>query len=404
LNSKIEFKEKFLQNDLSKTLEQEKNEYKEIQKNYHTMLSNETKDSIGIITNFSPQTGPGRYAYQLFREIKKTKKTDLVLCTESPEKEYDPEICVVFGKKYPLFSKTLNAYYIYPKKIPEFKLYHATNHFLGRIAETKKPCIVSILDLYFTESNKHSPFFSRLLAKKAIEHAKKAEAIITLSETAKKQICEKIGLHEDKVFVTYMGVDFVKFKPYNKEFSRKKTSLPLDKKIILYVGSEREVRENSENVVKSFHEVHKKQKDILLVKIGKKSSHITVLIKQLELEKNIVRIERAPEKLLQYYYASADVFLGLDMESGYSLAVLESMACGTPVLCSDREQFNEIIGSKGMTADPLNPTDISAKLLRLLEEPEKLAKMSKCGLELVRQYSWNKTAMQTLKVYDKVGE
>lgn len=354
--------------------------------------------SIGLITNFPFNTGLGRYAFELFNHLNKKTDIKLVYCNGND----DFGNLKIDGINFPVLKKTLNAFFVYPPKIPDFDLYHATNQFLSRVVKFKRPCIVTALDLFFVKSRKNSPFLGRFLMKHALKHLHSADRIITISNSAKKTLIEYLGLDENKIDVTYLGVDLKKFRQYDKINSRKKLKLPLDKKIIFNIGSESDYRKNAITVIKSFYEAQKLNKDLFLVKEGKLDKKIDNLIKNLNIEKGVIRLGVAKSELLPLYYSAADLYVNLDLETGFNLPVLESAACGTPTICSSNDQASEIIKNNCLLTDPLNIQEIKLNILTILKDDDLREKLIKKGKIMTKKYTWEKTANETLKIYKKV--
>jgi glycosyltransferase involved in cell wall biosynthesis len=82
--------------------------------------------------------------------------------------------------------------------------------------------------------------------------------------------------------------------------------------------------------------------------------------------------------------------------------VVEAMACGTPVVTSNTSSLPEAAGEAGLLVDPYDAEAIAGAMLRVLEEPELARELNQRGLERARRFSWEKTALETIAVYEKV--
>jgi glycosyltransferase involved in cell wall biosynthesis len=235
-----------------------------------------------------------------------------------------------------------------------------------------------------------------------LKYLKRCERIIAISEDTKKDIVRLLGVGPKKIDVIYLGVDRSFYKPKPKLRSRKKLNLPLNKKLILNFGSDTDYRKNVETVIKSFYEIQKKEPDSVLVRIGKVDKKITKLVKKLGIERKIIRINRVSESGMPYYYSAADVYLCLDIETGFGLPILESMSCGTPVVCSNTGAFPEVVGSSGFLVNPMNANEVAKDVLKIFSNKKLTGRMISGGLKRVKQFSWKKMADETLKVYKKV--
>ncbi len=84
---------------------------------------------------------------------------------------------------------------------------------------------------------------------------------------------------------------------------------------------------------------------------------------------------------------------------GFGLPVLEAMACGTPVIASDRSALPELIGDAGVLVNPESVESLSEAVAGLLGDPERRRALGRRGLERSRRFSWADTAERTLAVY-----
>jgi glycosyltransferase involved in cell wall biosynthesis len=96
---------------------------------------------------------------------------------------------------------------------------------------------------------------------------------------------------------------------------------------------------------------------------------------------------------------SASMFLFPSLYEGFGLPILEAMACGVPVVTSDRGAMREVAGSAALLADPLDPEAIAAQMARLVEEPGLAERLAALGRERAALFRWETTARETLAVY-----
>ena len=98
-------------------------------------------------------------------------------------------------------------------------------------------------------------------------------------------------------------------------------------------------------------------------------------------------------------YAGAHCLAFPSLYEGFGLPVLEAMACGTPVACSNRSSLPEIVGDSALTFDPEDSDTIRDALVRLLTDPDLHRRLSRAGLQRAKDYTWQRTASETLGVY-----
>lgn len=221
---------------------------------------------------------------------------------------------------------------------------------------------------------------------------KNVDAIITISETSRKDICRFLGISPDKVFVTYLAPRSI-FKPFTVDGSltsvQKKYSLPSS--FALYVGDVN-YNKNIPNLVKAC-ELAK----IPLVIAGKQA----IQLQDLDLDhpelshlkninwKGVVRLGYVDDDDLVKIYNLASVYVQPSFYEGFGLPVLEAIECGTPVVATRIQCLVEVLGNSFDYVDANDPKDVARGILN----PNK-------NIKLPRTYSWKKTGKETLKVYN----
>ncbi len=100
-------------------------------------------------------------------------------------------------------------------------------------------------------------------------------------------------------------------------------------------------------------------------------------------------------------YRAAAVFVFASEYEGFGLNPLEAMACGTPVISSNRSSLPEVVGEGGMLIDP-TPPEIARALVEVLNDPQLQTSLSQRGVEQARRFSWQETARQTVQSYRDV--
>ena len=106
-----------------------------------------------------------------------------------------------------------------------------------------------------------------------------------------------------------------------------------------------------------------------------------------------------PEADLPGLYAAATVFVFPSLYEGFGLPVLEAMACGTPVICSNSSSLPEVGGDAVVTVDPRDAMALAAALARVLDDPRLRGDLSAKGLVQAGRFSWEDTARRTLDLY-----
>lgn len=288
---------------------------------------------------------------------------------------------------------------------------HLPNHHLGRYGNfLKKPFIVTVHDLirYFdwkgyTVSIHKPNFRDSFYLGLDYRGISKAAKIIAVSHYTKKDLIKHLGIPEEKITVVYEGVDHRIFKP-----TQGLRLIP--DPYILYVGSEHP-RKNLASLLNAFKKVkeEKRFENLKLVKVGKGGGREADFRKQtlntiqaLGLEKEVIFTEFVSEEELLVYYSGAECFVFTSLFEEFGLTLLEAMACGCPVIASNRTSVPEIVGGAGLLIVPYNVDDISSAIREVLSNESLRKELSKKGIERSSQFSWRKAAEETMKVYEEV--
>jgi glycosyltransferase involved in cell wall biosynthesis len=106
---------------------------------------------------------------------------------------------------------------------------------------------------------------------------------------------------------------------------------------------------------------------------------------------------------LHHFYGACDVMAYPSFYEGFGLPILEAMACGRAVACSNTSAMPEVADSAALLFDPSSVSEMVTSLRDLLLNPELRARMERLGTQRASLFSWEKTAAQTLDVYYAVS-
>jgi len=221
----------------------------------------------------------------------------------------------------------------------------------------------------------------------------KATKIIAISESTKQDIL-RIYPHIDasKIEVVYLSHSI-------KPAAIAKLALP--KNYILFVGN-RSIYKNFIFFLNAVAPILKANTDLFVVCAGgnKFNAEELQLIKQLNVSNQLIQ-QNFEDYELAAYYSSAKCFVFASEYEGFGIPVLESMACGCPVVLANHSSFPEVAGDAGVYFELHNEADLKDKVLSLIENDELRDEYVQKSLEQVKKFSWHRTAKECLKVYQK---
>jgi alpha-1,3-rhamnosyl/mannosyltransferase len=137
----------------------------------------------------------------------------------------------------------------------------------------------------------------------------------------------------------------------------------------------------------------------------KNRSRVEAVISALELDDRVFRPGVVPESDLPGLFAGADAFLYPTLYEGFGLPVVEAMACGVPVLTSSTSALQEIAGGYAYLVDPMDVDAIARGIVDLATDPSRRTEFADLGKRRARDFSWDRAAEQTLRVYaEALGE
>lgn len=269
-----------------------------------------------------------------------------------------------------------------------------------------KPFVVTIHDLIMQhyprkEASTHGPiwhFIKDKIGRLVLRHAaRKARKIITPSMFSKQDIVQTLGVLEEKVVVTYLGVaeDAV---PNKKTFSEPNIQKPY----VLYVGNAYP-HKNLEGLLQAWYIFEQTYgSDYTLVLAGKenyfyKKIQQSVAAKQC---KNVVFTGFVGDTDLDGLYAQAELFVFPSLYEGFGLPPLEAMARGVPVVSSNRACMPEILGEGVVYVDPEDYEAVAEGMRTVLKDSDVRFRLTQKAKKELERYSWDKCAKKTLGVYE----
>jgi glycosyltransferase involved in cell wall biosynthesis len=282
--------------------------------------------------------------------------------------------------------------------------YHAT---MVPAPWSPRPLILTIL----CSSNwTHPEFYEKSvvwrlnkLLDRGLQQAKK---VLCISKFLVEEVHQTAGVPYGSMSVSYMGVG-PEFSPRDKEASKRlvEVKYSICAPYFLFIGQQQE-RKNVFRVIEAYAQFRQMAGDgpdlPRLVIVGREPSMndpIFDTIQSNNVGDHTTRILYVPFAEVPELYCGADALLFPSLWEGFGLPIIESMACGTPVITSTATCLPEIAGDAALVVNPESAEEIAQAILRLHLEPELRSRLVREGFTRARIFSWEACAVATLEAY-----
>jgi glycosyltransferase involved in cell wall biosynthesis len=214
-----------------------------------------------------------------------------------------------------------------------------------------------------------------------------AKAIITVSNSSKKELHDILGISNDKISVVYNAVASI----FEDKQDEKDINSPIDGDYVLTVSSHHP-RKNYKRLIEAFKLIN--NKNLKLCIVGNVNKHFSDV--DIEVDENVIFVQNLDDLELKNYYRHASLFVFPSVYEGFGIPIIEAMQFNVPVCVSDIPVFHEICGDNAAYFDPFSVNDIKNKIIDSLKVP---VKTKDTNLE---SYSWQKGASiisELIKIY-----
>ncbi|MBI3941603.1 MAG: glycosyltransferase family 4 protein [Chloroflexi bacterium] len=284
-------------------------------------------------------------------------------------------------------------------------LFHATEHLLPPLG--KIPTVFTFHDaIYALFPAYHLPLNRLFLGLMMPRFLRRADAVIAVSESSKRDAVRLYRIAPDRIRVIYEGVDPL-YRPVwdmakLAEVCRK---CALPSAFILFVGTI-EPRKNLATLFEAYQQLRRAGYQQKLVVAGRQGwLHQSTFdrLKALGLEHEVIFAGYVASEDLPALYSLATVFAFPSLYEGFGLPPLEAMACGCPVLSSNTSSLPEVCGQAALLVPPTDVQALAQALARMLDDPGLRGDLRARGLAQAGRFTWERTARQTLEVYEYIA-
>lgn len=378
-----------------------------------TILNPEKGEAIGV----------GHYTYQLIRHLLEIdKENEYIIFFDFRVREKDvkkftrPNVKIKFYpfsdyKKYlpGAYSEILGTATLAKENLD---ILHSTSP-LSRIPVAYRgKCVVTFHDLAMYKVP-HSFSAVKTAHDKAVYNlmVKKADKIIAVSESTKKDLEDIFKVPEEKIKVIYSGLDKRFFETPAIDPQKVLGKYDVTKKYILFLGTIEPVK-NVSRLLEAFvlfKENYKKQFkkfDYQLVLAGKRgwlSKEYPQIAKDLGIGKDVVFTGYIIGDELVPLFKSSQFFVMPSLYEGFGMTVLEAFATGTPAIISRVSSLPEIAGDAVYYVNPIDTKEIAEAMMKFATDENLRNEFRAKGLEQAKKFDWEKTARETLEVYKDIN-
>ncbi len=271
------------------------------------------------------------------------------------------------------------------------------------------PLVVTIhdlMDLVFPEYG--SGAISRWLFKQmAVRVGRRADLVLADSQYSADDIARLLDLQRDKVEVLPIGLE-ERYKPVldGVVLAQVQRNYAIDAPYIFYLGNFKP-HKNVQALIEVYASLPETVRaEFQLVLGGREDrwrSERKAQAETLGLANRVRFIGQVEEGDMPALFSGAALFVFPSLYEGFGLPPLEAMACGTPVLCSERTSLPEVVGAAGVLFDPDNKEAWSQALSALLEDSAAREKMAENGLQRAQLFRADALCERQMQLLEKVG-
>ncbi|MSQ24340.1 MAG: glycosyltransferase family 1 protein [Chloroflexi bacterium] len=240
--------------------------------------------------------------------------------------------------------------------------------------------------------------------------ARRAAAIIAVSECSRRDISRVLGIPLARISVIGNAVD-ESFRPVNDDgvLAAVRSRYGLPDRFILYLGGF-DVRKNVGRLLEAYAGLPQALRTAHPLVIAGRPHLVghplypdpRPKIAALEIEDTVTLVGEVAEDDKPAFYSAAHLFAWPSLYEGFGIPILESMACGTPVLTSKTSSLPEVAGGAACLVDPYDVPAMTEAMAALLGDPPRLAELRELGLKRAADFSWARAAQETAAVYEQV--
>lgn len=369
--------------------------------------------------------GAGHYIFQLIKNLLKLdEKNEYVLFFNSSVRQKDvrkfkrENVKIVF---YPFYKYKKYLPVIYDEVFinltftkEDLDVLHVTSEdvrvprsYRGKVLTTFHDLgVYKVPDCYKSMERSRAKSRKRFMAKKS-------DYVIAVSKSVKRNLQNMFNLNEDKISVIYGGVDQRFFQDVSDNTKKIPKKFGINKKYILFLGTISSVK-NVTRLLYAFllfkdarmKKIGKERCDYQLLlagKMGQSEQHVKYIIKDMNLSADVKLADYVIGDELVPLFKHAKFFVLPSLYEGFGAMILEAFATKTPAILSDIPAIREIAEDSALLVNPEDTRKIAKAMNKFASDIEFRESFVEKGFERAKEFNWEKTAEETLEVYEKIN-
>jgi glycosyltransferase involved in cell wall biosynthesis len=275
---------------------------------------------------------------------------------------------------------------------------------VGPLASPGLARVVTLLDLIWLHRpdewnpSRWTRFTTRTLS---LWSAKRADRVLAISHAAAEDFPRSAGIDASKIDVAPLGVRMPEPNAASTLEPELRARLELGAHPIVLAIAQKRAYKRLDALIRALPELPREPVLVLGGPSGDDEPRLRALADELGVAERVRFLDWIEDADLTALYRHAACFCLPSQIEGFGLPVLEAMAHGTPVACSDRWSLPEVAGDAALLFDPDDQAAVTAALRRLLEDGALADRLGRDGVERARTFTWERTAHATLASYGR---
>ena len=358
-----------------------------------------------------PRTGVGHYTLELARALALNFPTDqFELVSPKPfagsfvEENELSNLAFVKAK-----SSSIRGHWwsvgmpLYARRA-SFDLFHGTNFELPLWKNRRTVLTVHDLSTLLYPELHRQPLVRRARLRLPLA-VKTATAIVTPTETVKRELCQHLKVKPERVIAIHEAPrTFFRSVP-DAESAAIRNRLRVEDDFLLFVGT-LEPRKNLLTLLNAFAQIVRdtslRPQLVIVGGEGWLMSETESFVKSSGISERLLFAGYLQDEELRALYSSCKAFIYPSIYEGFGLPPLEAIACGAPVIASRIAALQEVLGDAAILVDPFDNDSLARAVLDLFEGDQRRQKLRSAGLKHAARFSWDQTARLTYEVYERV--